>query len=174
MIEPKPKRILLSPPHIGGYEQQFVAEAFESNYIAPLGPQVDAFEQEFAEKVGIKHCVALTSGTAAMHLALRCLGVEQGDEVIASSMTFIGSVTPIVFQGAIPVFIDCDRGTWNLDPDLLAEELEECQKKEKMPKAVVPTDLYDNPVICPKLSRYVISMGFHWSAIQRNRLAQCT
>jgi len=119
-----------------------VREAFESNYIAPLGPQVDAFEREFAEYVGIKHCVAVYSGTAAMHLALRCLGVGPGDEVIASTLTFIGSVTPVVFQGAVPVFIDSERGSWNMDPELLEEELVRCATKGKLPKAVVPTDLY--------------------------------
>ena len=87
-------RIFLSPPHMGGEELRFVQQAFESNYIAPLGPQVDAFEQEFAEMVGISHALALSSGTAAMHLALRVLGVRPGDEVIASSLTFIGSVSP--------------------------------------------------------------------------------
>jgi dTDP-4-amino-4,6-dideoxygalactose transaminase len=136
------KRIFLSPPHMGGEEIKFVQEAFKTNYIAPLGPQVDAFEQEFAEKVVIPHVVAVSSGTAAMHLALRLLGVEPGDDVIASTLTFIGSVTPIVFQGAIPVFVDCDRSSWNMDPDLLEEELDASNKRGKLPKAVVPTDLY--------------------------------
>ena len=127
---------------MGGEELQFIKEAFESNYIAPLGPQVDAFEKEFAEYVGIKHCVALSSGTAAIHLALRGLGVGPGDEVIASTLTFIGGVTPIVFQGATPVFIGADRVSWNMNPDLLAEELEACQRRGRLSKAVVPTDLY--------------------------------
>ncbi len=136
------ERIFLSPPHMGGEELKFIQAAFESNYIAPLGPMVDAFEQEFAEKVGIPYAIAVSSGTAAMHLALRILGVEQRDEVIASTLTFIGGVTPIVFQGAIPIFIDCDRSSWNMDPDLLAEELEAFQKRGLLPKAVIPTDLY--------------------------------
>ena len=127
---------------MGSEEMRFVKEAFESNYIAPLGPQVDAFEREFAEYVGIKHCLALSSGTAAMHLALRILGVGQGDEVVASSLTFIGSVTPVIFQGAELTFVDCDRESWNIDPDLLKEALEDCKKRGKLPKAVVPTDLY--------------------------------
>lgn len=148
----KKKRIFLSPPHIGKYEKQFVAEALDSNYIAPLGPMVDAFEQEFAEKVGIKHCLALSSGTAAMHLALRLLAVGPGDEVIASTLTFIGSVTPVIFQGANLVFVDCDRESWNMDPRLLEEELERCEKKGKLPKAVVPTDLYGQ---CCQLPRIV-------------------
>jgi dTDP-4-amino-4,6-dideoxygalactose transaminase len=96
------KRIFLSPPHMGGEEMSFVKEAFESNYIAPLGPMVDAFEREFTEVVGIRHCAAVSSGTAAMHLALRILGIGPGDEVIASTLTFIGGVTPILFQDATP------------------------------------------------------------------------
>jgi dTDP-4-amino-4,6-dideoxygalactose transaminase len=147
---PTSKRIFLSPPHMGGEELQFIHEAFESNYIAPLGPQVDAFEREFAEYVGIKHCVALSSGTAAMHLALRILGVGQGDEVIASTLTFIGSVTPVIFQGASLVFVDCDRTSWNMDPDLLKGALEDCKRRGLLPKAVVPTDIYGQ---CADLDR---------------------
>ena len=145
------KRIFLSPPHMGGEEMRFVKEAFESNYIAPIGPMVDAFEREFAEYVGIKHCVALSSGTAAMHLALRILGVGQGDDVIASTLTFIGSVTPVIFQGANLVFVDCDRASWNMDPDLLKEVLEDCKRRGKMPKAVVPTDLYGQCCDLPQI-----------------------
>lgn len=129
---------------------EFIREAIESNYIAPLGPQVDAFELEFAEKIGISHALAVSSGTAAMHLALRILGVRQGDEVIASSLTFIGSVSPIVFEGATPVFIDSDRSSWNMNPDLLEEELKACQRRGKLPKAVIPTDLYGQ---CADLGR---------------------
>ncbi|OQY54351.1 MAG: hypothetical protein B6245_21395 [Desulfobacteraceae bacterium 4572_88] len=136
------KRIYLSAPHMDGEEFLFIKEAFDSNYIAPLGPQVDAFEREFAEEMGFSHAIALSSGTAAMHLALSVLGVGPGDEVMASTLTFIGSVTPIVFQGARPVFIDSDRSSWNMDPDLLAEELKSRAKQGKLPKAVVPTDIY--------------------------------
>ena len=138
------KRIFLSPPHMGGKEISYVNEAFQSNYIAPLGPMVDAFEREFVEKIGISNALALSSGTAAMHLALRILGVGPGDEVIASTLTFIGSVTPIIFQGARPVFIDSDRISWNMDPELLLGEIDSCRKRGKLPKAVVPTDLYGN------------------------------
>ena len=119
MTEHINKRIYLSPPHMSDHEMVFVREAFESNYIAPLGPQVDAFERECAEYLGIKHCLALSSGTAAMHLALEQLGIGPGDEVFASTLTFIGSVTPITFQGATPVFIDADKTSWNMDPALL-------------------------------------------------------
>jgi dTDP-4-amino-4,6-dideoxygalactose transaminase len=135
---------------MGGLERQFIDEAFESNYIAPLGPQVDAFEKEFAEKTGISHAVALCSGTAAMHIALCELGIEAGDEVFASTLTFIGSVSPLTFLGAKPVFIDADYKTWNMDPDLLAKEINACAERGRLPKAVIPTDLYGQ---CTDLDR---------------------
>ena len=157
------KRIFLSPPHMGGEELEFVKEAFRSNYIAPLGPMVDAFENEFSQYIGIRHCVALASGTAAMHVALRHLEVGAGpremgsafhgarDEVFVSTLTFIGSVTPLVFLGATPVFIDCDRESWNMDPGLLEKELERCAKEGKVPKAAVPTDLYGQCCDLPRI-----------------------
>ena len=135
-------RIFLSPPHMGGEEMRFIKEAFESNYIAPIGPHLNAFEQEFAEYVGIPYAVAVSSGTAAIHLVLRGLKVKSGDIVFASTLTFIGSVTPVVFQGATPVFIDCDRKNWNLDSDLLQDELQKCSRMNKPPKALIVTDLY--------------------------------
>src|ERR1035437_10266849 len=130
---PMNNRLFLSPPHMGGEELKLIEEAFASNYIAPLGPMVDAFEREFAAYTGIPYCLALSSGTAAMHLALRELGVGPGDEVIASSLTFIGSVTPATFLGANLVFLDSDRATWNLDPGLLADELAACAQRGKLP-----------------------------------------
>ena len=145
------KRLFLSPPHMGGEELKFIHDAFASNYIAPLGPMVDAFEREFAEYIGIPHCLALSSGTAAMHLALRELGVGPGDEVLASSLTFIGSVSPATFQGASLVFIDSDNSTWNMDPALLAEELAECSSRGTLPKAIIPTDLYGQCCNLPRL-----------------------
>ncbi|MBT8338858.1 MAG: aminotransferase class I/II-fold pyridoxal phosphate-dependent enzyme [Desulfatitalea sp.] len=152
------RRIFLSPPHMGGKELEYIRQAFDSNYIAPVGPMVDTFEKAFAEVVGIAHAVALSSGTAAMHLAMRNLGVGPGDEVFASTLTFVGSVTPIVFQGARPVFIDADRDTWNLDPDLLADELARCAKNGRLPKAVVPTDLYGQ---CVDMDR-IVSICDHY------------
>ncbi len=138
----KNKRIYLSPPHLGEHERQFVAEAFESNYIAPLGPQVDAFEKEFSEYTGIKHCLAVSSGTAAMHLALAVLGIKPEDTVMASTLTFMGSVSPVTFMGADLVFIDSDKNSWNMDPNLLLQALEKMSKAGMLPKAVIPTDLY--------------------------------
>jgi len=135
-------RLFLSPPHLSGAERRRVAEAFASNYIAPLGPQVDAFERAFAEHTGIPHCLAVSSGTAAMHLALRCLGVGPGDVVVAASLTFIASVSPAHYLGAEPVFIDADAASWNMDPDLLREALTVLASEGRRVAAVIPTDLY--------------------------------
>lgn len=139
---PKTKRIYLSPPHLDGRERELLLQAFDSNWITTLGPHVDAFEKEMREKIGIKNAVALVSGTAALHLALLILGVKQGDEVLCSNLTFVASVNAITYLGAKPVFIDSNRTTWNMDPELLAEELEACVKRGKLPKAVIVVDLY--------------------------------
>ena len=144
-------RLFLSPPHMGGREQEFVRQAFASNYIAPLGPMVDAFEKEFAAYVGIPHCLALSSGTSATHLALRHLGLKPGDVVLASTLTFIGSVTPVTFEGATPAFVDCDESSWNLDPALLERALADAAQRGPLPKAVIPTDLYGQPCDLPRI-----------------------
>ncbi len=141
MVEPN-KRIYLSPPHLDGRERELLLEAFDSNWITTLGPQVDAFEKEMCQKIGINHAVALASGTAALHLALLMLGVGQGDEVLCSTLTFSASANAITYLGATPVFIDSDRTTWNLDPTLLEEELADCSQKGKLPKAAIVVDLY--------------------------------
>jgi dTDP-4-amino-4,6-dideoxygalactose transaminase len=117
-------------------------DAFDSNWIAPLGPHVDAFEQEIAARAGLSHAAALASGTSAIDLALRILGVERGDRVLASSLTFVGSVAPVVHLGAEPVFVDSEASTWNLDPDLVIEELDRSAAAGNLPKAVIATDLY--------------------------------
>lgn len=140
------ERIFLSPPHMGDNEQRYVSEAFASNYIAPLGPFVDRFEQEFAAYIGIPHCVALSSGTGALHLALRGMNIGTGDRVYASSLTFIGSIAPILYQGATPVFIDADDKSWNMDIGLLADALARDNARNALPKAVIPTDLYGQSV----------------------------
>lgn len=137
-----PPRIYLSPPHMSGVEEQFVKEAFESNWLAPLGPNVDAFEQEFSDIVGCEYAVALSSGTAALHLALVLAGVGAGDEVFVSTYTFCASVNPIIYQGAKPVFVDCESESWNMDPELLVEAINERAKLDKLPKAVVLVHLY--------------------------------
>lgn len=135
-------RIYLSPPHLSGREQQLVAETFASNWIAPLGPQVDAFEQECASAVGAKHALALSSGTAALHLALLLLGIQPGDEVFVSTLTFSASVNPILYCGGRPVFIDSEPHSWNMDPELLAEALAHKAAAGKLPKAVIVVHLY--------------------------------
>jgi len=135
-------RIFLSPPHMSGNELEYVKQAFESNYIAPTGPQLNRFEEMFRDLTGFKHALAVVNGTSAIHLALRTLGVGAGDKVLASSLTFIGSVSPIVFQNAEIVFIDSDPQTWNLDPNLLEDELKRMKAANDLPKAVLPTELY--------------------------------
>ena len=136
------KQILLSTPHMGSLEQEFVKEAFDTNWIAPVGPHVDAFEQEFCEVVGAKHAAAVSSGTAALHLALQLIGVGSGDEVFCSTLTFIATASPITYLGAKPVFIDSDCTSWNLDPDLFRAALDKRAKIGKLPKAVVIVHLY--------------------------------
>ena len=135
-------RIWLSPPHLDGRERELILEAFDSNWITTLGPQVDAFEKEISLKVGVPYAAALSSGTAAIHLALLMLGVKQGDEVITSTFTFSATANAITYCGATPVFIDSNRSTWNMDPDLLNEELESCARRGKLPRAIVVVDLY--------------------------------
>ncbi|BDY13177.1 aminotransferase class V-fold PLP-dependent enzyme [Hydrogenimonas cancrithermarum] len=130
------EKIFLSPPHMGGNEMKYIEEVFESNYIAPIGGFIDRFEQSVRDFTGVGHAVALSSGTAAIHLALRIAGIGPGDRVGASTFTFIGSVAPILYQNAEPVFIDSDE-SWNLDPNLLEEAIE----KEGL-KALVLTHLY--------------------------------
>lgn len=144
-------RIYLSPPHMRGGELRLVRDAFKSNWIAPLGPHVDAFEAEFARRIGVRHAVALSSGTAALHLALRALRLRDGDEVICSTLTFVASANPIVYEGGRPVFIDSDRRSWNMDPDLLDAELDRCRRKGKVPRAVVCVDLYGQCADLPRI-----------------------
>lgn len=127
---------------MGELEEQFVGEAFATNWIAPLGPHVDAFEREFCEAVGSDHAAALSSGTAALHLALKLVGVGPGDEVLVSTLTFSASVNPIVYLGARPVFIDSERVSWNMDPTLLEKALEERARAARLPKVVVVVHLY--------------------------------
>ena len=136
------KRIFLSPPHMSGAELEYVKQAFESNYIAPLGPQLNQFEELFRELSGFKHCLAVSNGTSAIHLALRSLGVQAGDHVLASTLTFVGSVSPVTYQQAEIVFIDSDEQTWNMDPNILEDELKRMDAAGKLPKAVLPTELY--------------------------------
>ncbi|WP_375754432.1 aminotransferase class I/II-fold pyridoxal phosphate-dependent enzyme [Corallococcus exercitus] len=135
-------RIYLSSPHMGALERGYVDDAFASNWIAPLGPHVDAFQEEFARCVGTPHALALSSGTAALHLALQLVGVGPGDDVLVSTLTFSASVNPIRYLGASPVFIDSERTSWNMDPALLEEELSMRARVGRLPRAVVVVHLY--------------------------------
>lgn len=136
------QRIYLSPPHMSGEELKQVQQVFADNWIAPAGPHLAAFEQAFCDYTGAKHAVALGSGTGAIHLALLTLGIQPGDEVFVSTLTFAASVNPILYIGATPVFIDSDPYTWNMDPALLAEELHTRAKTGNLPKAVIVVHLY--------------------------------
>ncbi|NWF93992.1 MAG: aminotransferase class I/II-fold pyridoxal phosphate-dependent enzyme [Syntrophaceae bacterium] len=136
------KRIYLSPPHLDGRERELLLQAYDSNWITTLGPHVDAFEEEMCRKIGMKHAVALGSGTAALHLALLMLGIGRGDLVLCSDLTFAASANVIRYCGAEPVFIDSDRSTWNMDSGLLEEELDACAKKGKLPRVAIVVDIY--------------------------------
>ena len=135
------KRIYLSCPTMHGEEQKFINEAFDTNWVAPLGPNVNAFEKEMAEYVGISYASALSAGTAAIHLALRILGVQEGDIVFTPSLTFSATCNPIVYEKATPVFIDSEKETWNMDP----KALEKAFEKYPNPKAVIVVHLYGTP-----------------------------
>jgi dTDP-4-amino-4,6-dideoxygalactose transaminase len=135
-------RIFLSPPELAGTELALLRDAVDSNWIAPLGPHVDAFEAELAARLELPHALALSSGTAALHLALEVLGVGRGDEVWCSTLTFAATANAVRYVGATPVFVDSDRRTWNLDPDLLAEALDDAARRGALPRAVIAVDLY--------------------------------
>ncbi|MDP4083173.1 MAG: aminotransferase class I/II-fold pyridoxal phosphate-dependent enzyme [Bacillota bacterium] len=136
------KRIFLSSPHMSGNEYKYIHEAFETNWIAPLGPNVDAFEKEIAFYVRANEAVAVSSGTAAIHLALSLLDVEKGDKVFCSSLTFVASANPIIYQGAEPVFIDSEPDTWNMSPQALERAFSDAQIEGELPKAVIIVNLY--------------------------------
>jgi len=138
-------RIWLSSPHIGTKELQYVNEAFSTNWIAPLGPHVNAFEKGLQQQTQTKHAAALSSGTSAIHLALILLEVNAGDTVYCQSFTFSASANPISYQGAVPVFIDSENETWNMDPKLLKIALEDAKQNDKLPKAIIPVHLYGMP-----------------------------
>lgn len=134
-------RLYLSPPHMSGREQAYVTEAFETNWVAPVGPHLERFEREFAAKVQAPYAVAVASGTAALHLALRAVGVSAGDRVVCSSFTFCASANPICYEYAQPVFLDSDRISWNMDPNLLHDELAESNQRNRLPKAIIAVDI---------------------------------
>lgn len=139
-------KIWLSSPHMGGMELKFIEEAFSTNWISPVGPHINSFEEELGQYNDVSFCAALSSGTAAIHLALIILGVKQSDEVICSTFTFSGSCNPIAYQGAVPVFVDSERETWNMDPQLLEEAINDrIRKKGRKPAAIIVVHLYGMP-----------------------------
>ncbi len=140
----KPK-IWLSSPHMGGQEQEFVNEAFNTNWVAPLGPHVNGFEEDLKKYIGIKEAAVLSSGTSALHLALILSDVDTGDEVICQSFTFSASANPIMYQKAIPIFIDSEEETWNMNPVFLQKAIENRINNGKKPKAIIPVHLYGMP-----------------------------
>lgn len=154
------KKIWLSLAHMGGHEQDFIKEAFDTNWVVPLGPNVNAFEVELSAYLGEnRHAVALSAGTAALHLGLIQLGVGAGDEVICQSFTFAASANPVVYCGGVPVFVDSEEDTWNMDPVLLEKAiLDRKEKTGKLPKAIVPVHLYGMPAkmdeICAVAEKY--------------------
>jgi dTDP-4-amino-4,6-dideoxygalactose transaminase len=151
-------RIWLSLAHMGGREQEFIKEAFDTNWVVPLGPNVDAFEKSLSDYLGHdRHIVALSSGTAAIHLGLVLLGVQTDDEVICQSFTFAASANPIMYLGAKPVFVDSEADTWNMDPVLLEEAIKDrLRKTGKLPKAIIPVHLYGMPA---KMDRIIEIAG---------------
>lgn len=136
------KRIYLASPHMGGEEMKYINEAFDTNWVAPLGPNVTEFEKEICKYTNVKSATALSSGTSAIHLALKCLGVGQDDVVFCSSLTFSATANPIIYQGAEPVFIDSNYETWNMCPIALQKAFDDAEKCGKMPKAVLVVNLY--------------------------------
>ena len=149
------ERIYLSPPHLTGEEEAMVLDAIRSNWIAPLGPHVDGFEQDICRYTGAGHAAELSSGTAALHLALILLDIKPGDLVICQSMTFSATANPIAYQGAIPVFVDSEKDTWNMDPVCLEQAVNACVNGDlvyhgkklppKKPSAIIPVHLYGMP-----------------------------
>lgn len=135
-------RVYLSVPHLGNLEEGYVHEAIATNWVSTVGPNLTAFEEAFSAIVGGLPCVALASGTAAIHLGLKLLGVERGDEVVVPTLTFSASANPVVYEGAVPIFVDSERTTWNLDPELLADLMRQKARAGKLPRAVVVVHLY--------------------------------
>ncbi len=156
------KRIWLSPPHMGGNELKYISDSFQDNWIAPLGPNVDALESELNQYLGKGYTVALSSGTAAIHLALILAGVQKGNEVFTPTLTFSATINPIIYLDAKPVFIDAESETWNMDPELLEQALKEVLRKNRKPAAVICVDLYGMPAqldrICDLCLEYEIPL----------------
>jgi dTDP-4-amino-4,6-dideoxygalactose transaminase len=175
MAKATPPKIWLSSPHMSGREFEYIRNAFETNWIAPLGPHVDGFEMQLQDYLGVGHAAALSSGTAALHLALILADIGPGDLVLCSSFTFSASANPIVYQGATPVFIDSELTTWNMDPDLAEAAIQTLSSKGQMPRALILVHLYGMPSrmerfqeIAKKYNILIIedaaeALGSHWN-----------
>jgi dTDP-4-amino-4,6-dideoxygalactose transaminase len=151
-------RIHLSPPHMGELERKLLIEAFDSNWVAPVGPDLDAFETQVAEQVGVRNAVALSSGTAALHLALVAAGVRRGDTVLVPSFTFAATTNAVMYLGARPVFLDSTEDSWNVDPSLVSDELDRRARRGSLPKAVVAVDMYGQ---CADYDRLLAACARH-------------
>ncbi|AYA37252.1 aminotransferase class I/II-fold pyridoxal phosphate-dependent enzyme [Hymenobacter oligotrophus] len=152
-------RLYLSPPHLGRHELNYLHKAIEDNWVAPVGPNIDGFERDICQYTGAQHCVALNSGTAAIHLGLQLLGVGPGDEVLVPSFTFVATANPVRYLGAEPVFIDSETDTWNICPGLLREALTERSRRGRLPKAIVLVHLYGMPARLPELLAIAAEFG---------------
>jgi len=180
------QRIYHSPPHLCGRELEYIQDVIATNWVAPVGPHLARFEQMFCERIGVRSAVAVTTGTAALHLALRHLKLRPGDEVVCSSFTFCASANPITYEQATPVFIDSDRIGWNMDPNLLEDELTDCAARGTMPKAVVAVDILgqsaDMNAIIEIASRYDLpviedaaeALGGSYQGIPVGKTAWCS
>ncbi|GKZ04402.1 pyridoxal phosphate-dependent aminotransferase [Paraclostridium bifermentans] len=178
------KRIYLASPHMGGEELNYINEAFDTNWVAPLGPNVNNFEKEMCEYTGAKAATALVSGTSAIHLALKCLGVGQGDIVFCSTLTFSATANPIIYQGAEPVFIDSEYESWNMSPVALQKAFDDAEKNNKIPKAVIVVNLYGQSAdydklksICNKYNVPIIedaaeSLGATYKGVQTGTIGE--
>ena len=173
-------RVLLSLAHMSGAERDFVKEAFDTNWVVPLGPNVNGFENDLEQWLNQKsdhenHVVALSAGTAAIHLGLVMLGVEKGDEVICQSFTFAASANPITYQGATPVFVDSEADTWNMDPELLEEAIvDRIRKTGKKPKAIIPVYLYGNPAKINQIWLWLVNTIYQYLKTLPRRWGQHT
>lgn len=176
------KKIFLSSPHMGGDEEKFIKEAFNSNWIAPLGPNVSNFEKEVSKYLGIKCGAALISGTAAIHMALKAIGIKRGDRILCSTLTFSASCNPIIYEGGEPIFIDSEKESWNMCPYALEKAFLECEREGKLPKAVIVVHLYGQSAnmekileLCNKYNCKIIedaaeSLGATYKGIQTGTL----
>ncbi|MDQ0150872.1 DegT/DnrJ/EryC1/StrS family aminotransferase [Eubacterium multiforme] len=176
------KKIFLSSPHMGGDEEKFIKEAFNSNWIAPLGPNVNNFEKEVSKYLGIKYGAALISGTAAIHMALKAIGIKRRDRILCSTLTFSASCNPIIYEGGEPIFIDSEEESWNMCPYALEKAFLECEREGKLPKAIIVVHLYGQSAnmdkiikLCNKYNCKIIedaaeSLGATYKGIQTGTL----